>query len=170
MARRRNRTRNKRRTGRQTGGTEYSITTTPAILDTIALKSLDLQRTSQLAGGTLTRFIWDISVIVGAGTANASALLWGIVADSDSVIGDLPNPFTGGNLDVFARYHFVTQLTALGTDVTLTNVGDPQWNIDVKSGAMMEDNQRLFICGEITNAGTMVVAGLHKYWWKEPAA
>ncbi len=175
MAQRAHRAFRPRRIGRQTVVMAETATTTATIVDTIALKNLKLKRLSQLAGGTLIRFQWDISGIVTVSGTNPRAQFWAIVADSDFVIGDLPVPPTGGDLDAFAPYLFVTDIASHtagespGGGNAILNPDSPMCHIDVKSKRMLEDNQRIFICAK-TSAGSLSVTGLIKFWWKEPKA
>lgn len=157
---------------RQTNTVAETVTVTPAILDTIALKNTRLLRNSQVAGGTLIRFKLDINSIIVTGAVNPIVVLWGVIADDDSVIGDLPDPTGTSDLDLFAPYYFVTSFALGGISTELQpDQGDPGWHVDVKAMRRLEDNQRLFICGHQTNgAGALQYTGTHKFWWKAPKA
>ncbi len=160
-----------RRKARQTQNFTESLTTTSAILDTNGLKPVEgTMNQTQIAGGTLIRMMLDIDGITAVGADNARITLWGIVADSDSVIADLPDPTLTTDLDLFARYHFVTVLACpAAADSPRLDDGGPSWHVDVKSKARLEDNQRLFICGKVSS-GTSTVTGLKKFWWMQPKA
>ncbi len=160
----------RRDVARQTGQLAVGATTTAAILDTIALKDTRLKRTTQVAGGTLVRYQLDLSKILTTVTDNPSATIWAIVADSDSVIADLPDPTGSTDLDVFAPYLFVTQIfgPTVATAVS-PDLGSQSWHIDIKAMRRLEDNQRIFICG-VTDVGALALLGIQRFWWKAPAA
>lgn len=142
------------------------VSTTVEILSSI-LPKLPVGTTDRNPGGTVVRMRINMTECVNL-LAGANALkIWAVVAPIDATAASLPDPFVTGNLNQYANYLFVDEVTLGTSEVVQTANFNPEgfgrW--DISAMRKMNDDEAIHIVTK-ADAASARLSLVIRVWWK----